>query len=255
MKIYEEYLKELKIHLVENNETRFAAQQLIRLHKEATFKEDPLIVELGVDRGQSTKIFLNAISDKKNSKLISLDVKDCSKVSNSEKWEFVQQDSTDINKLLIKKPEIKTKGIDILYVDSLHTSKHVEIEIYNFFEYLNRDALIFFDDIDSDPYMNGQRKDSVSSEIANRKIFKLLESIFRSNMHQIDFEVMRGSTGLGIFRKISKKGEKLFPPIIIKERNNRFLNRILQIIFFKKTYKHDKNSLSSFLISPQKTKK
>ena len=39
MKIYEEYLKELKIHLVENNETRFAAQQLIRLHKEATFKE------------------------------------------------------------------------------------------------------------------------------------------------------------------------------------------------------------------------
>ena len=254
MKIYQEYIQKLDNHLNKTDESRFVAQQLLRLHKEAELKKCPLIVELGVDRGQSTKIFLNAIDDKEGAKLISLDIKDCSKAAESSKWEFVKQDSADIEKLLLTHPDIK-KGIDILYVDSLHTASHVKKEIYNFFEYLNKDAFIFFDDIDSSPYMVGQRKDSASTEIANRKIYKLLESIFRANMNQLDFDIMRGSTGLGIFRKISKKGKKLFPPIIIKERNNRFLNRILQIIFFKKTYKHDKNSLSSFLISPQKTKK
>ena len=81
-----------------------------------------------------TKIFLNAIDDKEGAKLISLDIKDCSKAAESSKWEFVKQDSADIEKLLLTHPDIK-KGIDILYVDSLHTASHVKKEIYNFFEY------------------------------------------------------------------------------------------------------------------------
>ena len=39
------------------------------------------------------------------------------------------------------------------------------------------DAYIFFDDVDSNPYMSKQRKDSVNIEIANREIYKLLEAI------------------------------------------------------------------------------
>ena len=61
MKIYQEYIQKLDNHLNKTDESRFVAQQLLRLHKEAELKKCPLIVELGVDRGQSTKIFLNAI--------------------------------------------------------------------------------------------------------------------------------------------------------------------------------------------------
>ncbi len=253
MKKYQSYIDQLETHLFKNDESRFLAQQLLRLHKETELKPNPLIVELGVDRGQSTRVFLNAIDGKQNAKLISIDIKDCRNAVIDENWEFVQQDSANIEKLLLNKPLIK-KGIDILYVDSLHTANHVEKEIYNFFEYLNNDALIFFDDIDSGPYMSKQRKDSVNTEISNRKIFKLLEAIFRGNMDKIDFEIMRGSTGLGIFKKRKNLGEKLNPPVFVKERNNAIISKLYQKILFKKTYRHNTKSSSSFLIDPEKNK-
>ena len=254
MKKYQSYIDDLKSHLNKADESRFLAQQLLRIHKETELKHNPLVLELGVDKGQSTRIFLNAIDGKDNAKLISIDIKDCRNSINDKDWEFVQQDSANIEKLLMHKPEIKN-GIDILYVDSLHTAEHVEKEIYNLFEYLNNDAFIFFDDIDSSPYMNKQRKDSVNTEIANRKIFRLLEAIFRGNMDKIDFEIMRGSTGLGIFRKCKNLGEKLSPPIFINERNNIILSKIFQKILQKKTYEHNTETSDSFLIDPKKSKK
>jgi len=253
MKIYQKYIDELKNHLSKLDESRFVAQQLLRLHQVVKSKVDPVIVELGVDQGQSTKVFLNAIAEKSNAKLISIDIKNCNNAADAEHWEFVQQDSSDIKSLLIAKPIIK-KGIDILYIDSLHTAKHVQKEIYNFFEYLNEDAYIFFDDIDSGPYMFKQRKDSVGIEIANREIYKLLEAIFRANINKFDFEIMRGSTGLGVFKKRVPLGEKLNPPILLRERNNYLINKIFQKITFKKSYHHNTNSFDSFLINPDKKK-
>jgi predicted O-methyltransferase YrrM len=253
MKIYQKYIDELKNHLSKLDESRFVAEQLLRLHQEVKLKVDPLVVELGVDKGQSTKVFLNAIEGKSNAKLISIDIKNCRSAVDAGRWEFVQQDSSDIKSLLIAKPIIKN-GIDVLYVDSLHTVKHVQKEIYNFFEYLNEDAYIFFDDIDSGPYMFKQRKDSVGIEIANRKIYKLLEAIFRANINKLDFEIMRGSTGLGIIRKRVPLGEKLNPPILLRERNNYLINKVFQKISFKKSYHHNTNSFDSFLISPDKNK-
>ena len=73
-------------------------------------------------------------------------------------------------------------------------------------------------------------------------------------MNQIDFDIMRGSTGLGIFKKRSERGEKLNNPIFLKERNNRLINKAIDLISFKKTYKHDSSSLSSFIINPEKFK-
>ncbi len=177
MKKYQSYINDLKNHLNKTDESRFLAQQLLRIHRETELKHNPLVLELGVDKGQSTRIFLNLIDGKDSAKLISIDIKDCRNSIDDKDWEFVQQDSTDIEKLLINKPEIKN-GIDILYVDSLHTAEHVKKEIYNLFEYLNNDAYIFFDDIDSSPYMSKQRKDSVNIEIANRKNIYIIRGYF-----------------------------------------------------------------------------
>ena len=249
MKIYENYIDKLRANSKIKSESRFAANQLLEMHMEALQRENPIIVELGVDKGQSTRVFLNAINDKSNARLISIDIKDCKDSIKSTSWEFVQQDSIDIESLLLKKPIIKD-GIDILYVDSLHTQSHVLKEVYGFFEYVKPKGVIYFDDIDSGPYMNGQRKDSISTEIVNRKIFDLLEAIFRANYSSIDFSINQGSTGLAKFIKHSQLGDKLNPPLFIKKRKFKLFWRLLEILKLKKVYRHKNSNNESFLIDP-----
>ena len=58
------------------------------------------ILELGVERGRSTKLFLK-VCNRNKGKLVSVDVNDCSKISKSSNWEFIQ--SRDDNFKLIKK--------------------------------------------------------------------------------------------------------------------------------------------------------
>ena len=249
MKPYENYLDTLRKFSNDKSETRFAAKQLLEMHASVLLMEKPVIVELGVDKGQSTKVFLNAISGKPNSKLISIDIYDCKDAIKSNTWEFVQQDSADIDSLLIKKPILKN-GIDLLYIDSKHTHQHVLKEVYGFFKYIKKNGIIYFDDVDSDPYMKGQRKDSFSIEIANRKIFKLLEAIFRSNHSSIDFFVSRGSTGLARFVKNSDLGDDLKPPLFIAERRFKIFWHFLKLITCKKSYIHNNKTKESFLIDP-----
>ena len=249
MKVYENYINTLRSNANEQSELRFAANQLLEMHAEALKRSTPIIVELGVDKGQSTRVFLNAISEKKNSRLISIDIRDCKDAVKSDKWEFVKQNSIDIESLLNKKPIIK-KGIDILYVDSLHTESHVLKEVYGFFKYIKQNGVIFFDDIDSGPYMNKQRKDSINTEINNRKILNLLESIFRANYSSIDFSIHQGSTGLAKFIKRSQLGDNLNDPIFISKRRFRIFWRFLEIINLKKSYRHNNKTNDSFLINP-----
>lgn len=249
MKPYENYLNILRKSSKEKSEIRFAANQLLEMHNEASKRENPIIVELGVDQGQSTKVFLNAISEKPNAKLISIDILDCKDAAKSDNWDFVQQDSADIETLILKKPFLKD-GIDLLYVDSKHTDEHVLKEVYGFFKYIKENGIIYFDDIDSGPYMRNQRKDSVSLEIANRKILNLLESIFRSNYSSFDFIISRGSTGLAKFIKKSKLGDELQPPLFINERRFGLFWSLLKLITFKKSYQHNNKTKESFLIDP-----
>ncbi len=249
MKIYEKYLNKLRLYANEKSELRFAANQLLEMHAEALKRQSPTIVELGVDKGQSTRIFLNAISEKKNSSLISIDIKDCKDAVKSDNWEFVQQDSINIDLLLSKKPILK-KGIDILYIDSLHTESHVLKEIYGYFEYIKPNGVIYFDDVDSGPYMNKQRKDSINIEIGNRKILNLLEAIFRSNYSSLDFSIHQGSTGLAKFVKHSNIGDKLNAPLFVSKRSLRLFWRFFEIINLRKSYRHNNNTNDSFLINP-----
>lgn len=252
-KKYDKYINLLRQTCEDKSEKRYLAQQLMQLHHEASNRDNPIIVELGVDKGQSTKVFLNAIHNKPNAKLISIDNRDCSEAVKADNWEFVCQDSADVDALLSKKPILKN-GIDILYVDSKHTPQHVVKEVFGFFEYMKKGSVIFFDDIDCSPYMNGQRKDSVSNEIAFRNIFNLLEAIFRANHQSIDFAISRGSTGLARFTKISKLGTKLNPPIFIRERRMKIFWRLLEILTFKRIYRHDGKTKNSFLIDPTSEK-
>ena len=98
--------------------------------------------------------------------------------------------------------------------------------------------------------MSKQRKDSVSTEIANREIFELLEAIFRANHSSIDFSILRGSTGLGKFIKKTNLGDKLNSPLFIKKRHFKIFWRLMEIFKLKKSYQHKNSSNESFLINP-----
>ena len=160
-------------------------------------------------------------------------------------------DSCKVKNILKKAPILK-KGIDVIYIDSLHTPEHVFKEVYGWFPFLKKGGVIFFDDIDSNPYLKGQRKDNVGIEISNRKILELIESIFISNIDIIDLTLIRGSTGLARIDKICEKDIELKMPMKIKKRNNSFVWKLVNIFLRNKQYTHKINSNESFLIDVTK---
>ena len=249
--LYENYINDLKIYSKRENEIRLVASQLLKMHSEVASRKSPIVLELGVDRGQSTKVFLNAINDKSSSRLISVDIRDCSHVSDSNLWTFIKMDSCKVKNILKKAPILK-KGIDVIYIDSLHTPEHVFKEVYGWFPFLKKGGVIFFDDIDSIPYLKGRRKDNVGIEISNRKILELIESIFISNIDIIDLSLIRGSTGLARIDKICEKDIELKMPKKIKKRNNSFVWKLVNFFFRNKQYTHKINSNESFLIDVTK---
>jgi len=49
--MFQSYIYDLQDYALAQNESRFAAQQLLCLHRETIKRQDPIILELGVDRG------------------------------------------------------------------------------------------------------------------------------------------------------------------------------------------------------------
>ena len=93
---------------------------------------------------------------------------------------------------------------------------------------------MFFDDVDSGPYLFGQRKDSIHIETSNRKIYQLIEAVFLSNLNILDLNIIKGSTGLACIKKICSRNYKLKEPKYIRKRYNKFLWKILNLFFRKR---------------------
>ena len=109
--------------------------------------KNPVILELGVNRGRSTKIFFDHINNK-GGQLFSIDIRDCSNAITSSKWNFFQCNDLDVNLILKKFPVIE-KGIDLLFIDSYHEPNHVKTLLNIWYYYLKKDGLIYLDDTES----------------------------------------------------------------------------------------------------------
>ncbi|MGF1743144.1 class I SAM-dependent methyltransferase [Vibrio profundum] len=250
-KIYQKYIDDLIGFSSKKTEARFAAFQLLEMYEEVLRLPHATVLELGVDRGQSTKVFLNALDQKPSSQLISIDIRNCKDVSDSDMWTFIQSDSADVKNIVDAAPILKD-GIDVIYIDSLHTSEHVYKEIFGWFPYLKKGGVVYFDDVDTGPYLMGQRKDSLVTEIANRKIHDLIEAVFRSNMDKINLNIHYGSTGLGRFEKVSDIGSTLNTPLYVRKRNRKIFWRLINLVFRRGQYKHSQTTNESFLIDVTK---
>ena len=189
------------------------------------------ILELGVQRGNSTKMFLE-LCEQNNGQLTSIDIEDCSYVSNNEKWEFIH--SSDDNFDFISEKIIKKGKFDIIFIDSLHEHNHVKKVFYYYFNYLKIGGIIILDDISWLPYSKNQIHDNNFSEIINRNIFEKTLEIFNSNRDNLTLEMNFNGFGLAFFVKI---GTELNEEIKIKNRSYTIKNLIKKFIYNPKPKK------------------
>ena len=162
--------------------------------------QEPVILELGVQKGRSTKKFLQ-LCNKNNGKLFSVDLDDCSNVSKDKRWKFFQ--TRDDNFEFIKS-QIPNK-IDVLFIDTLHEANHVKKLIYEYYPLLNTNGYIFIDDISHLPYLKNSQRNNFYCEINNQETLKMLLEIYSENSENIDISFSFISSGLAIIKKKTDK--------------------------------------------------
>lgn len=137
-------LDEIKEHSISRTDI---SDHLITLFMEAIAVRPELIVELGVRTGESTFVF-ERVARLCGSKLLSVDIQDCSTVSSYRDWIFEKSDDIDFAKRFqtwCVQHNIKAQ-IDVLFVDTSHLFEHTVEEIKHWFPFLSDISKVFFHD-------------------------------------------------------------------------------------------------------------
>lgn len=177
------------------------ATQLMELHQRVCQVEAPVVLECGVDKGWSTGVLAHAV-EQQGGRLISLDIRDCSDAIQSDCWTFLQMDDTDQERILRETPILK-QGIDFLNIDSLHAVRHVRRQMDLWYPLVRQGGWIAFHDVDPAPYMRGQRKDNIESEIVWRAVGQVVFDFFYANEDDLLLEIHYGDMGMAIMRKLA----------------------------------------------------
>lgn len=177
----------------------YEKEKLEFLKKKISNIPNPNILELGVQSGNSTKMFLE-ICEKNDGFLTSIDIDDCSNVSKSSKWKFIQtsDDNFDFIKNYIK------NDLDIIFIDSLHEPTHIKKVLYYYFKFLKLNGLIFVDDISWLPFVHGGENDNDFVERINRLTFDKILEIYNANKKSLSLEINFSGSGLAILEKIDQ---------------------------------------------------
>ena len=184
------------------------------------------ILEFGVsDKALSTSIFLEKCEDKKGN-LYSVDIIDYSYHFNSKNWKFINCRDDDYNFIDKHIP----KNFDIIYLDTIHTAKHVEKILYHYFDRLNVGGIFVIDDTSLLPYLKNREKNNFSLEVNNYETFQKLIEIFNSNHQNLYFE--SSFIGTGVVKLTKLNDEKLKKPRKLSDRKFSVLN-ILRKLYLK----------------------
>ena len=171
-------------------------QEKLNKIKEIIFNIPKLnILELGVQKGNSTKMFIN-ICEKNDGHLTSIDIDDCSKVIKNPRWTFIH--SSDDNFKYVDK--YLKFNFDVLFIDSLHEPNHVRKVFYHYFKFLKLNGIIIIDDVVWLPYVKGGEKDNDFVERINRLTFNKLLEIYNSNKENLSLNIDFLGSGMAILR-------------------------------------------------------
>ena len=203
------------------------SEYINKLHKEILPKINNIqninILELGVQRGTSTNIFLK-ICEKNDGYLTSVDIDDCSKVSDNTRWKFIHSRDDDFSKI---RNNI-TGQVDVIFLDTLHEADHVEKIIYGYYDLLKVGGYLFIDDISHLPYLSEKPRNNFYCEINNKETFDRIVKIYNSNTENFELNFSFVSSGLAIIKK--KNINNLNKAQSIKKRNITIRNLYRKII-------------------------
>ncbi len=178
------------------------------ISKLSEFKR-PRILELGVNRGGSTRNFLNHITQNEG-ELFSIDIKDCSQIIkedrfkevNINEWNFLQSNDLNIDYIIKNFPAL-SQGIDILFIDSYHDQTHVRKILEKWFRYVKKNGYIFFDDTESVLY---RKTKNFSLSVNNDAIDKFIYNFYCNNIDQLNYVKYFKGSGISEFKKLSEIG-------------------------------------------------
>lgn len=162
--------------------------------------QNPVILELGVQSGRSTRKFIE-ICKTNNGKLFSVDIDDCSNVVNDKNWNFFHTRDDNFKYIKSKIPNL----VDVLFIDTLHEADHVEKLIYGYFDVIKINGYLFIDDISHLPYLKNSDRNNFYCEINNQETFKMILEVYKENIENIDLNFSYISSGLAIIKKKNNK--------------------------------------------------
>lgn len=162
-------------------------------------KKNVNILEFGVRKGISTKIFLD-ICKNSGSKLYSVDVDDYSNLFNDPNWTFIHTRDDNFNEI----EKIIPKKFEIIYLDSYHEPNHVEKIIYHYYPKLSVNGHYIIDDISWLPYLKKNYRDNFACEIANIETFERILEIYNNNYLNFDLDFTFVGSGLAKIKKMNE---------------------------------------------------
>ena len=171
--------------------------------------KNPIILELGVNKGGSIVNFLKYINDN-GGELYSIDIQDCSGIINDEpfknvktsNWKFLKSNDLNIEYIFEKFSQLKN-GIDVLYIDSYHDETHVKKTLEKWFIYIKKNGYIFFDDTESLLYRKSR---NFSLSVNNDAIGNFVKEFYYNNSFQLLYVKYFKGSGLSEFTKLSDLG-------------------------------------------------
>jgi len=185
----------------------------------------PKILEFGVDKGISTSFFLN-ICEKNKGNLTSVDIINYNNILHNKRWNFINTHDSNYKTILKK----NHSTFDVIFLDTIHTAKHIEKIFYIYFSKLKINGYFLIDDIFWLPYCKGLWRDNFWIETNNRESFEKLISIYNANQKNMEISFLMKDSGLAKIRKISNN--KLANPIKLTNRTSG-LKYFIKNLFFK----------------------
>lgn len=131
------------------------------------------VLELGVRGGESTRALADTCKDL-DAELISVDIEDCSLVTDFERWRFIQADDIELE---------FNEEIDLLFIDTSHTYEHTLAELRKYAPLVRKGGFIALHDTNMFPVMEA------------------IEQYLRDNPIGCTFVNLSNCNGLGILEK------------------------------------------------------
>jgi hypothetical protein len=186
------------------------------MYDAARSKDSPVILELGTQRGRSATAFL-AACEETGGTLVSVDIQDCSSISDAPNFIFIQSDSIAVTNITKQAP-ILFQGIHIIYIDTTRNRAHLEKEVTGWWPFIKSGGWLFCRGVDPGPYRRGARKDAIVLEKEAEERARFIMEFSFANPDSCDLAIHYGSTGLAVLRKWSAIGTPSNPPISLPAR-------------------------------------